>query len=172
MGTWRRAAGAALACLVPAGLLATGLAARSPATAEKYGCAAGQPVALLHPSDGRILVDFGVRRHPLLGVDRMHEGLDYAGPQGGPVRATADGVIETARHDGAYGKQIVIRHAPDLATHYAHLSAFAVAPGDCVAAGAIIGRIGSTGLAASPHLHFEVVRPGGPVDPAPLLPPR
>jgi len=99
-----------------------------------------------------------------------HTGQDFAAPVGTPVRATGDAIVVSAQPDGAYGNEIVLQHADGSQTWYCHLSAFLVHPGDVVAAGQVIGKVGATGNTTGPHLHFEV-RPGGktPVDPVPWL---
>lgn len=121
------------------------------------------------PLDGaRVSSGFGPRRHPVLGFTRMHRGTDFAAPTGTPVFAAADGTVVSARSEGAYGRIVRLRHAGNVETRYAHLSAFArgIAPGRRVRQGDVIGRVGSTGLSTGPHLHYEVVMAGRPVDPA------
>lgn len=89
-----------------------------------------------------------------------HTGQDFAAPTGTPVRAAAAGVIVSAGYDGAYGRKIVIRHSDGTQTWYCHLSSFERTSGS-VAAGTLIGRVGSTGNTTGPHLHFEVHPAGG-----------
>jgi murein DD-endopeptidase MepM/ murein hydrolase activator NlpD len=115
----------------------------------------------------RVTSDYGMRRHPILGFTRMHQGVDFAAREGAPVLAAANGVVAEADHDGGYGNVIRIRHAGGWATGYAHLSGFApgVAPGLRVERGQVIGFVGHTGLATGPHLHFEVSLDGVKVDP-------
>jgi hypothetical protein len=119
----------------------------------------------------RITSDFGMRLHPILGLVRMHEGVDFGAAEGAPVLAAADGVVTDAGPDGGYGNMLHIRHAGGWATGYAHLSAFApgIAPGARVTAGEVIAFVGHTGLATGPHLHFEVSRYGDKVDPMSTL---
>ena len=97
----------------------------------------------------------------------VHTGQDFSAPVGTPVRAAAAGTIIFAGWDGAYGNKIAIQHHDGTVTWYAHLSAFVLTTGE-VAAGDMIGRVGSTGNTTGAHLHFEV-RPGGdkaePIDP-------
>ena len=95
----------------------------------------------------------------------VHTGQDFTAPSGTPVRAVGDGKIISAGWDGSYGQKIVVLHADGTETWYAHLSSF-VRTGGMVEAGDVIGRVGSTGNATGPHLHFEA-RPGGgsPVEP-------
>lgn len=97
------------------------------------------------------------RFHPILQRWRAHKGIDYAAPTGTGVRATADGVVETASFDRGYGNVVVLRHQQKYTTLYGHLSRFApgVSRGARVTQGQVIGYVGSTGLATGPHLHYE-----------------
>jgi len=107
------------------------------------------------------------RFHPVLGVNRPHNGIDYAAAPGTPVRAVGDGTVTRAGWGGGYGNVVDIRHARGYTTRYAHLRGFAsgVRGGGRVKQGDIIGYVGSTGLATGPHLHFEFHLNGRPVDP-------
>jgi murein DD-endopeptidase MepM/ murein hydrolase activator NlpD len=97
----------------------------------------------------------------------FHTGLDLVAPRGRPVHAGASGCVEVAHFDtGGYGKLVVIRHGHGMTSWYAHLSRITVRRGQCVAAGAIIGRVGSTGRSTGPHLHFELRLRGASVDPS------
>ncbi|MFI4975649.1 MAG: M23 family metallopeptidase [Caulobacterales bacterium] len=128
---------------------------------------------LLAPPLGmsRVTSGFGWRLHPILGYSRMHQGVDLAAPEGSPVMASADGVVEQAEHRGGYGNWVLIRHAGALETGYAHLSAYAtgVAEGAKVLQGQVIGYVGHTGLATGPHLHYEVHISGLAVNPIAAL---
>jgi len=97
------------------------------------------------------------RYHPILQRWRAHKGIDYAAPTGTGVRATADGIVETATTDRGYGNVIVLRHQHKYTTLYGHLSAFArgINRGARVSQGQVIGYVGATGLATGPHLHYE-----------------
>ena len=97
------------------------------------------------------------RFHPILQRWRAHRGIDYAAATGTGVKATADGIVETASHDRGYGNVVVIRHQQKYTTLYGHLSGFGrgVTRGARVAQGQVIGYVGSTGLATGPHLHYE-----------------
>lgn len=118
------------------------------------------------PLDGaRITSGFGMRTHPILGFDRHHRGVDFAAPTGTPVFAAGDGTVTFAGWRGDYGRTVMIRHAGGYDTLYAHLSAIAVRPGARVRQGQLIGRVGATGLATGPHLHFEVHRNRVAIDP-------
>ena len=120
------------------------------------------------PIDGaRISSRFGMRRHPILGFNRMHRGMDFAAPTGTPIYAAGDGVIERIGRYGAYGKYIRIRHNSEYKTAYAHLSRYAkgLRRGSRVAQGQVIGRVGSTGRSTGPHLHYEVLYRNKQVNP-------
>jgi murein DD-endopeptidase MepM/ murein hydrolase activator NlpD len=115
----------------------------------------------------RVTSSFGMRRHPILGFSRMHQGVDFAAREGAPVLAAADGIVTDAGPAGGYGNLIRVRHAGGWATGYAHLSGYApgVAMGARVMRGEVIGFVGHTGLATGPHLHFEVSLDGVKLDP-------
>ena len=120
------------------------------------------------PVDGaRISSGYGKRKHPVLGYSKMHEGVDFAAPTGTPVYAAGDGVIERASRYGGYGNYIRMRHNARLKTAYAHLNRYAegIDPGQRVEQGEVIGYIGSTGRSTGPHLHYEVMKRGEPVNP-------
>ncbi len=112
---------------------------------------------------------FGLRRHPLQGMLRMHNGVDLAADAGKVVFSAAQGWVVRAGWTGSYGLLVEVRHPGDLTTRYSHLSAVLCAPGDAVDAGQPLGLVGRTGLATGPHLHFEVWRGGEPSDPLPWL---
>jgi murein DD-endopeptidase MepM/ murein hydrolase activator NlpD len=125
---------------------------------------------LLNPVEGGPVVSaYGLRLHPILGIERMHKGLDIDGPMGAPVRASADGVVVFAEERGGYGLTVLVDHGNQLATLYAHLSSFAVGPGDPVRRGDVLGTVGSTGLSTGPHVHWEVRVLGTPVSGLPYL---
>ena len=134
--------------------------------AEEAAQAAAFPSA--KPIDGALEVtsEFGLRRNPFGGSRyEMHNGIDFRGPTGTPIYATADGVVVTAQHSGGYGKHVVIDHGYTYETMYAHLSEIDVQVGDHVKRGTLIGALGSTGRSTGPHLHYEVHRNGQPVNP-------
>ncbi|MGN6766941.1 MAG: M23 family metallopeptidase [Rhizobiaceae bacterium] len=121
-----------------------------------------------NPAPGaRISRGFGMERHPILGIMRMHTGVDYATRRGTPILAAGNGVVEKVGWASGYGKETVIRHANGYETLYAHQSAFAsgIEPGDHVRQGQVIGYVGSTGLSTGPHVHFEIRINDRPVDP-------
>jgi murein DD-endopeptidase MepM/ murein hydrolase activator NlpD len=120
------------------------------------------------PIDGaRLSSRFGMRRHPILGYNRMHQGVDFAAPTGTPIYAAGAGKVEIAKRNGGYGKYIRIRHTGEYSTAYAHLSSFAkgIAPGRRVRQGQVIGYVGTTGRSTGPHLHYEVLRRGAQINP-------
>ncbi|WP_366554432.1 M23 family metallopeptidase [Aquibaculum sediminis] len=121
------------------------------------------------PIDGaRISSNFGMRRHPIKGYTRMHQGTDFAAPTGTPIYAAGDGVVEQAGRNGGYGNYIKVRHGNGYSTAYAHLSRFAkgLKSGSRVTQGDVIGYVGSTGASTGPHLHYEVHVNGEQVNPA------
>jgi len=122
------------------------------------------------PLEGAVLTSgFGIRNHPVLGGRRQHHGIDLAAPTGTPVFATGDGVVGRADLYSSYGLFISIEHGASMETRYAHLSRLAVAAGDTVKKGDLIGYVGSTGRSTGPHLHYEVRVEGLAVDPIPYM---
>lgn len=115
---------------------------------------------------------FGMRLHPIFQEQRMHTGADLNGASGDRVRAVKAGVVMAASTMDGYGNVVVIDHGDQIATVYAHLSAFDVRFGDTVEVGQLIGRVGSTGYSTGPHLHLELRVSGAPVDPMPHVDPR
>ncbi|WP_261390595.1 peptidoglycan DD-metalloendopeptidase family protein [Caenibius sp. WL] len=112
---------------------------------------------------------FGYRRDPFNAHPAMHSGLDFRGPTGSPIYATAPGKITFRGVQNGYGNTVEISHGNGLVTRYAHMSAFRARLGQEVDAGDIIGAIGSTGRSTGPHLHFEVLINGRAVNPRPFL---
>lgn len=119
--------------------------------------------------DARMSSNFGMRNHPVLGGRRSHQGIDLAAPTGTPVYATADGIVSRADWFSSYGLFISIEHGGEMQTRYAHLSRLAVAEGERVKKGEIIGYVGSTGRSTGPHLHYEVRIAGAAVNPVPYM---
>lgn len=113
---------------------------------------------------------FGMRLHPIRNEYRMHTGTDFAAPTGTEVFAASSGEVTWAGHSNGYGNLIVVASG-DVEHYYAHLTGggIYVRAGDEVAAGQLIGGVGSTGLSTGPHLHFEIRINGDPVDPVPFL---
>ncbi len=107
------------------------------------------------------------RFHPVLQVNRAHNGIDYAAASGTPVYAVGDGTIRRAGNGGSYGNLVEINHGRGYTTRYAHLRGFApgIRAGVRVKQGDVIGYVGMTGLATGPHLHYEFHKNGSPIDP-------
>lgn len=122
---------------------------------------------MVTPVNGVMTSTFGPRKHPILGVVRIHKGVDWAAPVGTPIAAAFDGEITFQGDGGGYGNVVKIAHAGGRETRYAHMSKFAIASGvgTKVKAGDIIGYIGTTGLSTGPHLHFELYQNGQAIDP-------
>ncbi|MBS0476926.1 MAG: M23 family metallopeptidase [Proteobacteria bacterium] len=112
---------------------------------------------------------YGMRWHPVLGGRRAHKGIDLAMPIGTPVYATADAVVSKAERFSSYGLFISLEHGGEIQTRYGHLSRIAVAAGQTVHKGDLIGYVGSTGRSTGPHLHYEVRVGGVAVNPVPYL---
>ncbi|WP_027035539.1 M23 family metallopeptidase [Mesorhizobium ciceri] len=119
------------------------------------------------PVNGVMTSTFGPRKHPILGVVRIHKGVDWAAPVGTPITAAFDGEITFQGDGGGYGNLVKIAHPNGRETRYAHMQKFAIASGvgTKVKAGDIIGYIGTTGLSTGPHLHFELYQNGEAIDP-------
>ena len=118
------------------------------------------------PVVGRLTSTFGMRRHPLLGYSRMHQGIDYGAPTGTPIVAATDGVIAFAGWHGGHGNYVRINHSGGMATGYGHMSRIIARAGQRVQMGQLIGYVGSTGLSTGPHLHYELYRNGAAINPA------
>lgn len=100
---------------------------------------------------------FGFREHPIDGGVKFHYGTDFAAESGEEVLAFAEGYVYAAGESESYGNYIILTHEGGLSSLYAHLSEFAVSEGDMVSRGQLIGRVGQTGKATGPHLHFELL---------------
>ena len=110
----------------------------------------------------RLSSSFGMRKHPILGYNKMHRGTDFAAPEGTPIMASGDGIILKAGWCGGGGNCVKIKHNKTYQTIYAHMKNFSkiAIPGKRVKQGQIIGYVGSTGLSTGPHLHYEVIENG------------
>jgi murein DD-endopeptidase MepM/ murein hydrolase activator NlpD len=108
------------------------------------------------------------RVHPILRVRRPHLGIDYAAPYGTPVWAVADGTVIFRGVEGGLGRLVKLRHADGYESYYGHLSRYSqsLRVGQRVQQKEVLGYVGSTGLSTGPHLHFQLMRHGRPVDPA------
>ena len=114
----------------------------------------------------RLSSSYGMRKHPILGYNKMHRGTDFAAPSGTPIMASGSGTITRARWCGGGGNCIKIRHNSTYETIYAHMKSFAkgIKEGRKVKQGEVIGYVGSTGMSTGPHLHYEVVVNGKKVN--------
>jgi len=121
------------------------------------------------PGAPEVTSGFGVRIDPFLGRPAMHTGIDLRDEFGAPVRATAAGHVVTAEWTGGYGNMVEVDHGNGLTTRYGHLSSIAVHEGQSLDPGTILGRIGSSGRATGPHLHYEVRIDEEAVDPLRFL---
>jgi len=120
----------------------------------------------LNPVAGSISAGFGWRVNPW---PEFHQGLDLAADYGTAVHAAADGIVGSAGWDGGFGIKVDVNHENGYHTWYAHLSRVAVTPGQRVRKGDVIAYVGATGEATGPHLHYQVMLGGAPIDPAPYL---
>jgi murein DD-endopeptidase MepM/ murein hydrolase activator NlpD len=129
---------------------------------------------LVRPATGPVTSTYGMRRHPITGVWKLHDGTDLSAPCGSPIRAAAAGTVVSITYTSAYGNRLIIDNgrgaSGHLVTGYNHAQGYAVGVGDRVAAGQVIGAVGSTGLTTGCHLHFQVWIDGGLVDPLTVLP--
>ena len=120
---------------------------------------------LQRPVPGTVSSNFGMRRHPILGYSRMHKGIDFRAGYGTPILAATDGRVAAAGWAGGYGNQVRIAHAGGLVTSYSHMSRIVARAGTHIRQGQVIGYVGSTGLSTGPHLHYELLKNGVPIDP-------
>lgn len=118
----------------------------------------------------RISSGYGLRRHPVLGYNKKHKGVDFAAPRGTPVMSAGDGIIDYIGRKGGYGNYIRVRHNGEFKTAYAHLHGFkkGIKKGTRVKQGQTIGYLGSTGRSTGPHLHYEVLKNNTQVNPSKL----
>lgn len=134
--------------------------------AEEEARAAALPNTKPLKGEVEVSSEFGLRRNPFGRLNyEMHSGIDFRGPIGRPIYATADGIVVVAQSSGGYGKHVVIDHGYGYETLYGHMSALQVKAGDRVQRGDQVGELGNTGRSSGPHLHYEVHRNGQPVNP-------
>jgi murein DD-endopeptidase MepM/ murein hydrolase activator NlpD len=120
------------------------------------------------PVDGAHITSlFGMRKHPILGYTRAHQGVDFGAGWGTPILAAGDGVVAQAGPWGGYGNWLRIRHSEGWDTGYGHISRYAagIHPGVHVHQGHVVAYVGATGLATGPHLHYEIWKNGQRVNP-------
>jgi murein DD-endopeptidase MepM/ murein hydrolase activator NlpD len=118
----------------------------------------------------RISSGYGLRKHPILGYNKKHKGVDFSAPRGTPIMAAGDGIIDYIGRKGSYGNYIRVKHNGEFKTAYAHLHGFkkGIKKGSRVKQGQIIGYLGSTGRSTGPHLHYEVLKNNTQVNPSKL----
>lgn len=134
--------------------------------AEEEARAAALPNAKPLKQNLEVSSEFGLRRNPFGGFGyEMHSGIDFRGPVGTPIYATANGIVVVAQSSGGYGKHVVIDHGYGYETLYAHMSEIEVQAGDRIQRGDLVGQLGSTGRSSGPHLHYEIHRNGRPINP-------
>ena len=119
----------------------------------------------LWPVEGVVTSSFGEREDPFNGEGAFHAGLDISAPSGTVVRATGDGLVDSAEVTNGYGREVIIDHGHGVRTVYGHLSGMIVLAGQNVLRGQIIGYVGRTGRSTGPHLHYEVRINNTPVNP-------
>ena len=112
---------------------------------------------------------YGMRTHPISGKKEMHKGIDFAGEMGGKVIAVAKGVVTYAGKRWGFGNVVDIAHGNGYVTRYAHNSNILVSVGDTVEKGFQIAEIGTTGRSTGPHVHFEVLKNGRPINPVKFI---
>ena len=118
------------------------------------------------PVSGRLTSPFGMRKHPVLGIVRMHNGIDLAAAQGTPIYATRAGkVTRTSYQAGGAGNYVSINHLDGFSSIYMHMTHYVVSQGQDVSQGQLIGYVGSTGISTGPHLHFGISYAGTYVNP-------
>ena len=110
----------------------------------------------------RLSSSFGLRKHPILGYNKLHQGTDFAAVTGTPIMASGSGVVLRAQKYKGYGNFVSIRHNTTYVTAYGHMSKYGrgIKKGVRVKQGQIIGYVGSTGMSTGPHLHYEVIKNG------------
>ena len=113
----------------------------------------------------RLASGYGTRFHPILKVNKMHKGLDFAASTGTPIYATGDGSVKVSEFNSGYGNMVVLKHGNGYESLYAHMSRSKVRNGQKVKRGDVIGYVGSTGLSTGAHLHYEIHKNGEAVDP-------
>jgi murein DD-endopeptidase MepM/ murein hydrolase activator NlpD len=120
-------------------------------------------------SSGWLTSNYGSRKDPITGEGDFHAGLDISADRGTAVHATADGTVQLASYNGNYGNCIEVAHGYGIATRFGHLSGYAVRAGQKIKRGDVIGYVGSTGRTTGPHLHYEILLNGQPINPLKFL---
>ena len=122
-------------------------------------------INFIRPVVGKVISDFGYRRHPIFRRVMMHTGVDISSSRGTYVRASKSGRVVYSGWKVGYGKLVILKHPGNIETYYAHNSQNLVRCGEYVEAGEVIAKVGSTGWSTGPHLHFEIRKNGIPINP-------
>lgn len=149
------------------GALESGLATVRTSVESQQALAQATPS--IWPLAGWLSSAYGQRRDPFDGSADFHPGLDIAAEKGTPIRATADGTVQSAAFNGNYGNAVMIEHGFGISTRYGHLSRLAVRAGQEIRRGEVLGYVGATGRATAAHLHYEILLNGQPINPLRLL---
>lgn len=153
----------------PSAPVAAEVDARASELGRLQAIANGLPLARPVAGEADPTSAFGYRVDPFTRAPALHTGLDFRAEAGAPILATGAGRVVAAEFTGGYGQMVEIDHGGGVTTRYGHLSGYAVAAGERVAAGQLIGRAGSTGRSTGPHLHYETRINGEPVNPQRFL---
>jgi murein DD-endopeptidase MepM/ murein hydrolase activator NlpD len=138
-------------------------------TAVERQQALTRAIPTMWPIAGWLSSGYGRRTDPFDGGADFHPGLDIAADRGTPIFATADGTVSSAGYNGNYGNSVLVDHGFGISTRFGHLSRLSVRAGQAVHRGDVIGYVGATGRATSPHLHYEILLNGHPFNPLRLL---
>lgn len=136
---------------------------------QVYYTTDGQSQSFRYPlpaGQGEWSSEYGQRIHPITKKQQLHTGIDIKAPTGTAVLASAAATVKEAKFGAGFGNFVILDHGNNVLTRYAHMSEILVKKGDTVEAGALIGKVGSTGKSARPHLHFEIIKDGKAVNPA------
>jgi len=143
-------------------------------TTVRKGVESRQALSAALPSfwpltSGWLSSNFGARKDPIAGEAEFHTGLDITASRGTPVQATADGTVQLANYNGGYGNCVEVAHGYGIVTRYGHLSRYGVRVGQKIKRGDVIGYVGATGRTTGPHLHYEILLNGQPINPLKFL---
>lgn len=127
-------------------------------------------VDLIWPTTGSVTSNYGIRKHPITGTERLHTGMDIGNNSGTSIWASDSGTVIFSGRMSGFGETVIISHGSDVTTLYAHMSSRTVTKGATIGKGQEVGKMGSTGFSTGDHLHFEVRINGNPVDPRAYLP--
>jgi murein DD-endopeptidase MepM/ murein hydrolase activator NlpD len=131
--------------------------------------ALGRATPSTWPIVGWLTSVYGNRKDPFTGQPDFHTGLDISAEYGTLIKATADGIVESAGYNGNYGNSVVLDHGYGIGTRFGHMSRISVRPGQKVVRGEVVGYVGATGRATSSHLHYEILMNGQPINPLRFL---